>query len=108
MPALVQYAFNNPQQWKSAGEPKLIDTAHTIVELGEKDGKYHVEVLFQDYEVEVLDEQGNPTGETKWVDDVPVNGLLAAKAINPIPHKFIGYETLQEYELRKQKEQNGK
>lgn len=103
MPALVQYEFNNEGQWKSAGEPKLVETAFSIADLGfnPETGKYHVEAVFLDRLVDVLDESGNPTGEKEWVDDVPDNGLLAAKTVNPKPHQFIGFETLEQYENRK-------
>jgi hypothetical protein len=92
MAVVIQYAFNNENQWKSAGEPKLVDTASEIIVLGKKivdtitdpetgevapvfetNGKYYVEVLFADY------------------DEVPDNGLLANKAVSEIPHHFIGY-----------------
>lgn len=103
MPAIVQYEFNNENQWRSAGEPKLIETALAITPLGlnPETGKYHVEALFEDRLVDVLDENGNPTGEQEWVDDVPDNGLLTAKTVKPVPHQFLGYETLEEYEIRK-------
>jgi hypothetical protein len=87
MAALIQYAFNNQNQWKSAGLPKLVDTAHSIVELGSKDdGKWYVEVLFEN------------------TDEVPDNGLLDQKAVEPKPHHFIGYPTLDQYEQSKQSE----
>lgn len=88
MAAIIQYAFENQKQWETAGEPKLLDTATYIIELGFRDGKWHVEVLFED------------------TDDVPDNGLLAAKAVNPVPHKFVGYESLRQYEERKERENN--
>jgi hypothetical protein len=75
MAIVIQYAFNNENQWKNAGEPKLIETATEIIVLGfnSVSGKYHVEVLFADD------------------DEVPDNGLLANKAVNEIPHHFINY-----------------
>tara|TARA_R100000789_G_scaffold79427_1_gene74630 strand:- start:265 stop:528 length:264 start_codon:yes stop_codon:yes gene_type:complete len=85
MPAIIQYEFNNEKQWKTAGEPRIIDTAAHIAELDFNPitGRYHVEVIFID------------------TDDVPENGLLSAKTSNPIPHEFIGFETLEEYQKRK-------
>lgn len=85
MAALIQYEFNNKQQYESAGLPQLQDATHITV-LGEKDGKYYVEVLYAN------------------LDDVPDNGLLAQKAIDPIPHQFLNYISLQEYEQSKQSE----
>ncbi len=92
MAVVIQYEFNTEGQWKNAGLPKLVDTASEIIVLGRKitgyngtdangnpvpvyGNKYHVEVLF------------------KNLDEVPDNGLLAAKAVEPIPHQFIGYPT---------------
>jgi len=100
MAAIIQYAFNTVGQWENAGLPKLINTASHITLLGRKitayDGvdsegipipifgdKYYVECLFTD------------TGL------IPDNGLLAQKAVEPIPHQFIGYPSLTEYEASK-------
>ena len=97
MAAIIQYEFNNENQWKSAGLPTLVDTANTIMELGRKitgyngvdangfpiavyGNKYYVECLFTD------------------TDLIPDNGLTANKAVEPIPHQFIGYPSLEEYE----------
>jgi len=97
MSAITQYAFNNVNQWGNAGLPKLVDTTSHITVLGRKitgyngvdlDGfpipvfgnKYYVECLFTD------------------TDFIPDNGLLAQKAVEPIPHQFIGYPSLKEYE----------
>ena len=89
MAAIVQYEFNTEGQWKNAGEPKLVEAAThiTVLGLNPETGKYHVEVLYAD------------------IDDVPDNGLLNSKSIKPIPHQFIGYESLQEYEERKNQKQ---
>jgi hypothetical protein len=75
MAVVIQYAFNNENQWVNAGEPKLVETATEIIILGKSQntGKYHVEVLFANE------------------DEVPDNGLLANKAVIEIPHHFIGY-----------------
>jgi len=87
--AIIQYAFNTEGQWENAGLPKLIDTASQITVLGEKTTvddkgkettKYYAECLFTD------------------TDLIPDNGLLAQKAVEPIPHQFIGYPSLEEYE----------
>lgn len=77
MAVVIQYEFNTEGQWKSAGEPKLIDTADEIVVLGYngETKKYHVEVLFIDESV------------------ASNNGLLDAKAVSKTPHQFIGYPT---------------
>ena len=80
MAAIIQYAFNTVGQWENAGLPKLIDTASHITVLGEKNGKFYVECLFID------------------TDLIPDNGLTAQKAVEPIPHQFIGYPSLSEYE----------
>ncbi len=85
MAVVIQYEFNTEGQWKNAGLPKLVDTADEIIVLGRRTnaegnptGKYHVEVLFE--------------------GELPENGLLAAKAVEPIPHQFIGYPNLSEFE----------
>ena len=88
MAVVVQYEFNNKNDWENAGAPKLVETATEIIVLGRRIdpetknpvGKYYVEVLFAN------------------LDDVPENGLLAAKAVDPIPHQFIGYPNLSEFE----------
>jgi len=89
MAAIIQYAFNTQGQWENAGLPKLVDTASHITVLGEKTTvdsngksttKYYVECLFAD------------------TDLIPDNGLTGNKAVEPIPHQFIGYPSLTEYE----------
>lgn len=89
MAVIIQYEFDTENEWETAGNPKLVDTATVIVSLGKKTvgydsndapilgEKYYVEVLFAD------------------LADAPDNGLANKKATEPIPHMYLGFENVE-------------